>query len=259
MSDDRPIDYDSLAHGYDGRYAVDPLDGVEAALGALVTDEEPERVLEIGCGTGRWLATLARGSVQTVGMDPSTGMLAAAHEKRTSAQLLAADADALPFGRHAFDLIAAINAAHHFGDPASVLRCCADSLRTGGLLALVHYDPSRPGQFWYIYDDFDGALEGDLARFPSEEQLAEWMDGAGLHSIGSEVIETIERRYSGRAVLDDFFLGRHSSSTLARLTDTNYEHGLESLRRRIDQAEARDQTPEFTVRLLLLLVTGRKP
>jgi SAM-dependent methyltransferase len=71
------LNYDPLAPAYHGRYAVNPLPGTAAALHGLVQSLAARRVLEVGCGTGRWLDEL-KGEAAMVGLDFSPGMLARA-------------------------------------------------------------------------------------------------------------------------------------------------------------------------------------
>ncbi len=47
------VNYDQIASTYHQRYAVNRLEGVAAALKSLVQQVHAERVLEVGCGTGR--------------------------------------------------------------------------------------------------------------------------------------------------------------------------------------------------------------
>lgn len=253
------MDYDRLSPSYDERYRSNPLAGIDRALRGLVEELEPALGLEVGCGTGWWLPTLAGSSGRAIGVDRFPGMLARAPRGHARTRLVCADGNALPFERSSFDLIVLVNAIHHLAEPAVFIRDCVEHLVPGGSLALVHYDPRRGGQSWYVYDDFEGALEWDLSRFPSEGQLTGWMREAGLDGLEPEVAETIERRYAGKAVLDDYFLGKDSNSTLARLSDAAYERGLAKLRQRLNQAEASRETLRFDVRLELLLLTGRKP
>jgi hypothetical protein len=45
------VNYDSIAAGFDRRYAVNDYSGVERALKAFVGPEFTGRVLEVGCGS----------------------------------------------------------------------------------------------------------------------------------------------------------------------------------------------------------------
>jgi trans-aconitate 2-methyltransferase len=101
--------------------------------------EGSERVLDIGCGTGRVTAELAaripRG--RTVGLDRSASMLQTARswlrEHAPTAQLVLADAAALPF-RRAFDAVFSTATFHWVPDHAALFRSIVQSLVPGGRL-----------------------------------------------------------------------------------------------------------------------------
>jgi ubiquinone/menaquinone biosynthesis C-methylase UbiE len=72
--DSRQVDYNSVSPDYDKRYSRNRWGGVEATL-LDFAGHAPNRILEVGCGTGHWLSLLAeRGHVVT-GLDRSLGML----------------------------------------------------------------------------------------------------------------------------------------------------------------------------------------
>lgn len=249
------LDYDALSPSYGQRYEENPLSGVEGCLREIVCRAEPQQLLEVGCGTGRWLPVLGGGGARVVGIDPFLGMLSGA---RGFGTLVCADGDFLPFGPGHLDLLVSINAIHHLRDPEAFLEEAFRLLRPGGEIAIVHYDPSQPGQDWYVYDYFEGALADDLDRFPRLGRIAQWLRLAGFDELETAVVEVIERTYSGEEVLGDYFLDQASNSTLARLTRSAYEHGLEQLRRALAAANKKSEPLELGVRLELLLVTARR-
>ncbi|MEJ2209772.1 MAG: methyltransferase domain-containing protein, partial [Anaerolineae bacterium] len=73
---DRPmVDYDRVAPGYNRRFVGGGTRGVGLALGALAGELRPGCILEVGCGTGHWLAGLAAAGRRLYGLDLSAGML----------------------------------------------------------------------------------------------------------------------------------------------------------------------------------------
>ena len=102
--------------------------------------EGDERVLDIGCGTGRITSDLAgrvrRGSV--VGLDRSAAMLAIAgdwlRQRQLRVPLLLGDGAALPF-RRTFDVIFSTATFHWIHDHAALFRSIVTALRPGGRLA----------------------------------------------------------------------------------------------------------------------------
>ena len=101
--------------------------------------EGQERVLDLGCGSGKITAEIAarvpRGRV--VGIDRSDSMLAAAarwfRESAAAVPLAQADGSALPFNR-AFDAVFSGATFHWIHDHAALFRSIVTALRPGGRL-----------------------------------------------------------------------------------------------------------------------------
>jgi SAM-dependent methyltransferase len=130
--------YDAGADGLDAQFA-----GSRATVRRFDVIDEPqrrcardaERVLEIGCGTGRLLATL--GGRLRVGIDVSEGMLRIAAGKDLT--VMRADAHRLPFAASSFEAITAGNGVFRYLDYGRAFAECARVLRRGGRLAVHQY------------------------------------------------------------------------------------------------------------------------
>jgi ubiquinone/menaquinone biosynthesis C-methylase UbiE len=92
-------------------------------------DGGAERVLDVGCGNGLYLAELRRRGIHAVGCDLSPGMLAAAAPHR---ELVNADVTALPFAPAACDVVLAPHMLYHVADRATAARELRRVLRPGG-------------------------------------------------------------------------------------------------------------------------------
>jgi SAM-dependent methyltransferase len=97
-----------------------------------------ESVLDIGCGNGRYLATLRerghRGYL--VGADLSVGMLRTARPAMGDGPLLVSDAQALPFATGSFDAVLAMHMMYHVPDRARALGEIRRVVRPGGVVLL---------------------------------------------------------------------------------------------------------------------------
>src|SRR6266850_350603 len=155
MTDAR-VNYDQIAPTYNQRYTVSQFEGIAAALCSLTQDVRAERVLEVGCGTGRWLAELHPVARQVYGMDLSLGMLQQAQQRPESLSLICGHASHLPFLNAVFDLIFCVNAFHHFSQPRDFISEARRLLRPGGALAVMGMDPHAGRDRWYLYDYFAG-------------------------------------------------------------------------------------------------------
>ncbi|HEX9028273.1 MAG TPA: class I SAM-dependent methyltransferase [Anaerolineales bacterium] len=252
----KTVHYDQIASTYDRRYAARPLKGVAGALHALVQGLGAGQILEVGCGTGRWLAELQPDARQIVGLDLSTGMLKKAAAKTPPSRLVCGQAGRLPFLPGAFDLVLCVNALHHFPQPAGFIREARRLLRKGGALAVIGMDPHTGSDRWYLYDYFEGTYPVDLSRYPSGGAILDWMTAAGFERVERRVAELIERQFSGREVLGDPFLQKDSTSQLVLLSDEAYAAGMRRIERDLAAAEEQGRALIFQVNLSLALVCG---
>jgi SAM-dependent methyltransferase len=96
------------------------------------------RILESGCGTGRWMAFFERMGHVAVGVDDSAGALAAARAHDGGLRLVRGDIVASPFRAASFDAVFSSYVAEHFEQgPDELLREIGRVLEPGGLLVLV--------------------------------------------------------------------------------------------------------------------------
>jgi 2-polyprenyl-3-methyl-5-hydroxy-6-metoxy-1,4-benzoquinol methylase len=103
---------------------------------------EGRRVLDAGCGMGRWSYVVAKsGARYVVGFDLHDGVHAARALTRETCRvsLLKANVFALPFRPASFDSIISIGVLHHTGDTIGAIRGLLPLLRPGGHLFIHLY------------------------------------------------------------------------------------------------------------------------
>ncbi|MEX1254644.1 MAG: class I SAM-dependent methyltransferase [Dehalococcoidia bacterium] len=111
---------------------------VEDATVDAVGEGRPDRVLEVGCGTGDFSARLQREvAIDLVALDLSAKMVALTSARGLNA--LRADIEALPFGDERFDCVLANRVLYHVPDLDQGLAEIARVLRPGGTLVAVTY------------------------------------------------------------------------------------------------------------------------
>jgi SAM-dependent methyltransferase len=114
-------------------------------------------VLDVGCGTGRWLRRYSQRSLRPVGVDATEGMLRRAAASGLKCPLVIGLAQSLPFDDASFDLVSAVTVIQHLPPTcqAKALKEMARVLRPGGHLLLLelirgqgpHIFPRRPSDW----------------------------------------------------------------------------------------------------------------
>jgi ubiquinone/menaquinone biosynthesis C-methylase UbiE len=122
----------------------------ERELIPLLLNLEGAFVLDVACGTGRWLNTLlARGARHGVGFDLSHEMLAQARRKQALREsLVRADCTAIPIAAGAADLAICSFAVSYVADLGGLASQLSRVLRKGGHLIVADFHPSGSDRGW---------------------------------------------------------------------------------------------------------------
>ncbi|MFH9726671.1 class I SAM-dependent methyltransferase [Streptomyces sp. NPDC017254] len=158
----------SVEHGYDllaDKFDATPFRTSDRLLTAVARTLETlgpfDSGLDVCCGTGAGLGVLrAVCAGRVTGVDFSTGMLTRARDAHPAADLVRADALALPFAP-AFDLAVSFGAFGHFLPDEQHTLCTQvhASLRPGGTFAFPVAAPPRVGSrlYWTLWG-FDATM-----------------------------------------------------------------------------------------------------
>lgn len=122
--------FDRAAAGWDERTSAGSPEHLATLAGGLdALEPKPERVLDLGCGTGAGTLFLAREypAASIRGVDLSASMISKAQSKigldpEGRVTFRTADASDLPFGDDSFDLVAQVNMPIFFREVYRVLR-----------------------------------------------------------------------------------------------------------------------------------------
>ncbi|HMF96823.1 MAG TPA: class I SAM-dependent methyltransferase [Vicinamibacterales bacterium] len=228
----RTADYDRIAAGYDRRYEILEYAGVRDALSDFVGDAHA--ILDVGCGTGHWLAMFAERPI--AGVEPSSEMITRARAAVPGARLVRGRAEALPWGEATFDRVYCINALHHFSDRAQFFAEAHRILRPGGGLLSIGKDPHTERDAWWVYDYFPATLEIDRQRFARVRTLRGEMTLAGFSWSESFEADRIEGVRSATDALATGIVHRSFTSQLSVLTDEEFDAGVARMRAANDAA-----------------------
>jgi SAM-dependent methyltransferase len=182
-------------------------------------------VLEVGCGTGRFLAALA-GRAKPWGLDPSPEMLELARRRAHGAGLKLGTAEELPFKDAWFDRAAMWLVVHLLDRP----RAYGELHRVlvpGGRLVVATFDPSYFDDFW-LNHYFPSMEAADRARFPTVDDFEAELGGAGFEP--PRLLRLGQRGTLSREEALERIRGKHIG-TFDLISDDEYAAGLERAER----------------------------
>jgi ubiquinone/menaquinone biosynthesis C-methylase UbiE len=109
---------------------------------ALASAPSPQRILDVGCGTGyllRRLADRCPAATELAGVDAAAGMVEVARKATADGRLsfTVGTAEQLPYPAGAFDLVVSTTSFDHWADQQTGLAQCARVLAPGGRLLLA--------------------------------------------------------------------------------------------------------------------------
>jgi len=163
-------------------------------------------VLEVGCGSGIAAQMLAEAGARLTAVDLTPWAVETTRKRLDAfgfeANVLEADAEALPFSDASYDLVFSWGVIHHSSDMDRALGELVRVCRPGGKLVLMVYN--RHSLFYASYKGFQrflplarrlglhfegaraGETEGLIARHFTVEELRAKLEGAGLRDVRIE-------------------------------------------------------------------------
>jgi len=184
-------------------------------------------VLDIGCGTGRFLAQLAP-LARAWGVDASGEMLDVARTRAGVAGLKLGTAEQLPFKDGWFERATMWLVAHLVDRPAAFAEA-RRVLAADGCFAVATFDPSYFDAFW-LNELFPSMEAADRARFPTADELTAEL--APFDEV--RLIRLSQTGSLTREVALDRIRGKHIS-TFDLITDDEYEAGLARAERELPE------------------------
>jgi ubiquinone/menaquinone biosynthesis C-methylase UbiE len=245
------VDYDRVSEHYDrsrrfgARFTRELLAGLPAGF-------SPERVLDVGCGTGNATLCLVAAfpGAGVLGLDLSRGMLERAREKLEGVELVRADAARLPLAPASFDLVLGAYVLHHLDDPAGFYAGVGEVLRPGGRLVLLTAGHEQI-RAHFLIRFFPRFGEIDCRRFPALAEVEPGLRSAGLTDVARREIPVAEY------AVDEQYLRRVAAkhiSTFELMAEAEFREGLKSLTAWVrERREAGGEMPRHTARGTLLV------
>jgi len=193
VSPGRTPDFGARARVYD---TLRPTDAPWwEAFEALVElgDLRGQRVLDVGCGTGRLASALVEEAHAKVwGVDASAEMVAVARETvPTGVGVRRAEAESLPFRDGWFDRVT-MSLVLHLVDRPRALAEARRVVTDDGRVAISTFAPEHFTSYWLI-PYFPRIQELDEARFPTPSQMEQELALAGFpHFLSRRLSATVQ-------------------------------------------------------------------
>jgi len=186
------------------------------------------RILDLGCGTGRYSAALANHfDARVIAIDRSAKMLAEARKK--SAPRIAharANGESLPLRDASIDMVFMSMVFHHFDNPLRAMCECRRVLRACGTVCLRAATVNRIGTYPYVpfFARSRAILEATLQM---QERIEAIFHEAGFELMRHELVRN-EVASNWRIYADKIAAG--ADSILAQLSEAEFREGMRLLR-----------------------------
>jgi SAM-dependent methyltransferase len=176
------------------------------------------RVLDIGCGSGEFLALIDQLGAIPVGIDPAPGMIALARARVPSGDIRLGSAEALPWPDASFEVVTAFNSLQFADDTLDALAEAARVAVPGGFIAIANWAERERNDF--------NVIDSAVARAAGEEQrpdgylrqpggLEQLFADGGLEVVTSGIVEAPWEVPDNETLVRGMLLGEDEAATVA--------------------------------------------
>ena len=226
----KKANYSRIAASYDKGRSLSEQN-IELWLGPISKyskTEEGAKVLDLGCGTGRFTIPMAKQlRYRMVGADYSKEMLDKAQEKDVDGSIEwdYQDAQDLTYHDGSFDVVFMSHLLHHVDSPTQVLSECKRVLTASGVI-IVRYGAFEQIEHDVEHTFFSGASAIDKTRTPTVEMVEKWLNHAGFLGIITE--EVIQQTFETSAAHLEAAKAKNTS-VLTMIPQETFEKGINNL------------------------------
>jgi len=165
----------------------DTIDSIVKAAGATYQD----RVLDVACGTGVVVFSLAKTAKEVIGLDLTGEMLQKARKQRheqgiANVHFELGEAEALPFEDGAFDVTVCRMSVHHFSEPAKSMAEMARVTRPGGRVVIADIVSSSDIPTTALHNAIERLRDPSHVRMLTDEELIGLVTSSGLRITSTE-------------------------------------------------------------------------
>jgi ubiquinone/menaquinone biosynthesis C-methylase UbiE len=203
------------------------------ALKSFIPESKIRRILDLGCGTGRFTAALSKAfECSIIGVEPSSAMLnVALSQNEPNVEWRQGEAENIPLENESVDLVFMSQVFHHLTEPQKALREINRVLTAEGYLAIRNGIREHNKELdWLRF--FPEALEIEEKRMRPRQELIE--------SVGSQSFKLISQRTIHQLFADsyeEYFekISQRGLSALIAISDEVYQIGLQAFQEWISE------------------------
>ena len=129
-----------------------------------------KKVLDAGCGTGRWSKYISAKASEIEAVDPSAAVFSAASVLQgcDNARVSQASIDNLPFADNSFDFVFSLGVLHHIPDTQNAMNKCVLKVKPGGLfLVYLYYSLDNRGLLFRALFYISNIMRKVVSKLPS--------------------------------------------------------------------------------------------
>jgi ubiquinone/menaquinone biosynthesis C-methylase UbiE len=130
-------------------------------------------VLEVGCGSGRFLKYVSEKARMVVGVDPSHAVFASDNllGGKPNVVLIKASANDLPFKDETFDFVYSIGVLHHIPDTYKAMQACVDKVKKGGyFFTYLYYNLDNRGFLFQTLFNMSTLIRKRVSKLPPKSK-----------------------------------------------------------------------------------------
>jgi ubiquinone/menaquinone biosynthesis C-methylase UbiE len=202
-------------------------------LKSSIPKQAVRKILDLGCGTGRFTAALGRAfECSVIGVEPSRAMLnVAASQREPNVEWKQGHAEKIPLQNEAVDLVFMSQVFHHLVQPERALREINRALTPKGYLAIRNGTREYNKELeWLRF--FPEALEIEDERTPFQRELEGLVCGQSFELISQR---TVYQLFA--ATYEEYLekVSRRGLSALIAISDEAFQNGLQRFQKWISR------------------------
>lgn len=129
-----------------------------------------KKVLDAGCGTGRWSKYISAKASEIEAVDPSSAVFSAASvlQDCDNARVSQASIANLPFADNSFDFVFSLGVLHHIPDTQNAMSKCVHKVKPGGFfLVYLYYSLDNRGLLFRALFYISNMMRKIVSKLPS--------------------------------------------------------------------------------------------